>query len=291
MSGRRLLDQYRNYILDCDGVLWHSAAAIAGSVAAVARMRAAGKRVVFVTNNASTSRADYALKFARLGFKDVSEADILSSGSAAADYCAAHKLAKAFVIGEPGLVTELEAQGVKCVREDSDEPLHDEAFAAIKLDDAVAAVVVGWDRAFSYRKLCFASLYLQAGAQLVATNPDASDKVGGRFMPGNGCSVAAIQVSVNDPAGAKTVVTGKPSKALMQAVLAKYDFDPKETIMVGDRLDTDIAFASGLIDSLLVLSGCTSVEEAASGTPKPTFVAESLAEALDMDMPSKELPN
>ncbi|GBG25780.1 Glycerol-3-phosphate phosphatase [Hondaea fermentalgiana] len=287
MGGRKLLDVYKNFVLDCDGVLWHSATAIAGSVEAVSRMRAAGKRVVFVTNNSTKSRQAYLDKFEALKFEGVEVEHINTSGSAAAELCKLGGHKKVFAIGEPGLMEEFKAVGVETVEVSSDAKTGmDEAeFENAKLEEGVSAVVVGWDRNFSFRKLCLASLYIQAGAKLIATGLDPSDKVGGKSMPGNGCNVNAIQYSVDDPQGEHTTVAGKPNSHLMENILNKYNFTGSETLMVGDRLDTDIKFAEGQAKSLLVLSGCTPIEEYESRTDvKPTHVAADLATALDMEI-------
>ena len=288
----RLLQKYRHFLLDCDGVLWHSATAIRGAREAVARIRAAGADVVFVTNNATKTREAYLAKFEQLGFAGVAVREVNTSGSAAAEYCARAGLTKVFCIGEAGVTDECRALGLEVVADDAAGPAMDDAeFESTVLASGVKAVVVGWDRHFSYRKLALASLYLQAGAALVACNPDASDKMAsGRFMPGNGCQVAAIQYSVGDAAGQRTVVAGKPNGALIQALIDKYKFDRAATLMVGDRLDTDILFAqNGGVDSLLVLSGCTSREDLALGHGNsagahPTYVAVDLFAGLDSDL-------
>lgn len=282
---RKLLDAYKNFILDCDGVLWHSASAIAGSVEAVARMKKEGKRVVFVTNNSTKSRQAYLDKFNSLGFHGVELSDINTAGSAAAELCKKANVSKVFCIGESGLVEEFKALGIEVIRDNGGVSMDDEEFEKTKLEENTQAVVVGWDRSFSFHKLAMASLYVQAGARLIATGMDPSDVVGGRAMPGNGCVVSAIQYSLDDPNGEKTTVAGKPNPELMANLLEKYGFDGAETIMVGDRLDTDIKFAEGKASSLLVLSGCTPLDEHESRTDiKPTYVADDLASALDKEI-------
>jgi len=285
MGRVELLRRYRHFVLDCDGVLWHSAEAIAGAVEAVRRLRESGADVVFMTNNSTRTREAYLSKFTELGFDGVRVEDINTSGSAVAEHCQAKGFDKVFAIGETGLVDECRQLGIEVVQDGgSGDAMDDTEFARTETDAGVKAVVMGWDRTFNYRKLSLASLYLQGGAQLVATNPDASDKVGGRFMPGNGCAVAAVQYSVNDPYGERTTVVGKPNGKLIDSLLDKYGFKREATLMVGDRLDTDIKFAvNGKIDSLLVLSGCSTKDEAdqAADEVAPTFVADDLRAALD----------
>jgi len=279
----KLISRFRNFILDCDGVIWHGNAAIASSVKAIDDLRASGAQVIFMTNNATKSRKEYVEKFKRLGISSFLEEDVFTSASNAADVCQSHGFQKVFAVGEQGLVDELKLRHINVVEENNEKGVSEEEFLEMPFEENVQAVVVGFDRNFTYRKLCLASVYLQKGAKLVATNPDASDRVGAFFMPGNGCSVASIQYSVNEK-GENTIWCGKPERSLLDRILNQRGFIPEETLMVGDRLDTDIAFANGIIKSLLVLTGCTSAEDLKNSTIKPDFVAESLATSLKLEI-------
>jgi len=227
----------------------------------------------------------YAEKFAKLGFENVTESNVVTAASAAAQHCKSHDFQHVFAIGEPGMMEELTSAGIQVTSDSSQDFLSDEEFAKIELDPKIKAVVVGWDRTFNYRKLAIASLYLQAGCTLVATNPDPSDIVGGRFMPGNGCSVAAIRYSIGDSFPDKDfVIAGKPNGELIKEILTLRGFSAENTLFFGDRLDTDIKFAiNGGIDSVLVLSGCTTETQLAGSSIKPTYVSASLGVAIDAD--------
>jgi ribonucleotide monophosphatase NagD (HAD superfamily) len=231
-------------------------------------------------------------KFEAMGF-DTSGTftnDLNTSASFAAEHCESNGLDKVFAIGEPGLFAELRLCGINVLHEEGSAGLSDRDFEALKLSDGVKAVVVGYDHEFSYKKLCIASLYLQAGARLVVTNMDSADRVGGRMQPGNGCNAAAILQSLDNPNFPMTV-TGKPNPDLLDQLLLKYNMDPAKTIMCGDRLDTDILFGGGKIDTLLVLSGVSTSEHvrrlpAAGGAgdsagARPTYVADTLLSALE----------
>jgi ribonucleotide monophosphatase NagD (HAD superfamily) len=131
----------------------------------------------------------------------------------------------------------------------------------------VGAVVCGWDLTFNFAKLCLASLHLQRspGLVFVATNTDAFDRLHDRNVPGNGCAVAALETAV----GRRAVTVGKPSAWLIQHLLGAHGLDPRRTVVVGDRLDTDIQLGVvGGTDSILVGTGCATLvelEEAAAG--------------------------
>lgn len=258
-------------------MLWSGNTPIEGSLESVDKLRAAGKNVIFVTNvppfcrlhvslscahlqNATKTRKTYSEKFSRLGL-EVDQHFINTAGSAAADYCATSGFKKVFAIGHEGMFEELQMRGLDVLREEGCQGMDDDAFVSAELAEGVDAVVVGWDKDFSMRKLCLASLYLQQGAEFVVTNPDSADRMAGnRMQPGTGCFQAAIAFSVGLPAE-KITVCGKPNQGFLEQLLSKYNFAHPRTIMCGDRLDTDIAFGGGKIDTLLVLRSapCMSV--------------------------------
>lgn len=260
-------DKYDAFLFDCDGVLWRGAELLPGSARTLALLRARGKRVFFVTNNSSKSRAEYVNKFTKLNIP-VDVLEIIPSSWAAAEYLRMERpdVKKAFVIGCQGLVDELALVGIASIcgadKEYATRIFATEAdFLAVDADPDVGAVVCGWDLSFNYAKLCLASLHLQKnpGAAFVATNKDAFDKLADRNVPGNGCAVAAVEQSV----GRRAVTVGKPSQWLVDRLLTMHGLDPRRTVVVGDRLDTDIQLGIvGGCDTVLVGTGCTSTVEA-----------------------------
>ena len=136
----------------------------------------------------------------------------------------------------------------------SREELAAYAFPEGKID----ALVIGLDNDFNYRKLCIATVLLQRNpdALLVATNRDAFDLVGfdSRHLPGNGALVSAVEMA----SGRSAINVGKPSSTLSELIMDVYGLTPEETMMIGDRLDTDIKFGNeNKMHSALVLTGCT----------------------------------
>jgi 4-nitrophenyl phosphatase len=193
-----LLARYDTFLLDCDGVLWDATTPIEGAVDAINTLKAEGKQVIFLTNNAAKTRSFYVEKFRELGFGTIDVHSINTSASAAADMCVNCGYSKVFVCGEEGLVAELQAQGIDTVWEKEARGMTRPEFDEIEIDKDVQAVVAGWDGNFAFRKLCLASLYVQEGAQLVITNEDSAVKspTPGRMMPGNGSTSGAILRSV-----------------------------------------------------------------------------------------------
>jgi phosphoglycolate/pyridoxal phosphate phosphatase family enzyme len=277
---------FDTFLLDMDGVLWHGAAPVPGSLETVASLQAAGKRCFFVTNNATRSRATVAARLTQAGIA-ASPETVLTSGSAAAQYLAALALPSgasvrtAFVVGEAGLVTELSLAGIACDCGPAGEvSLSDADFAALFAPDAPTydAVVASYDGACTSAKLARASAAVQRGAVLVGTNPDAGDRCGGGLQPGAGVFIAALEAAT----GMRAAVVGKPEPTLIAQLLARHSLDARRTIMVGDRLDTDVAFGTaGGVATCLVLTGVATLEQAeqlgADDPRRPTHVMASLA--------------
>ena len=277
-------DDFDTCLLDQDGVLWHGAQPIEGSLETVARLQAAGKRVYFVTNNSTRTRVQVAERLSKAGVH-ASSSDVLTSAAAAADYlltALAPTQRSLFVVGETGLVQELQSAGFSCATApDSEVSLSENEFAALFEADSPVydAVVCGYDTAFTSAKLARASAAIQRGALLVGTNPDAGDACGAGIMPGTGPLIAALERAT----GTQAVVVGKPSATLILQLIEKHGLDPARTVMVGDRLDTDMAFGSaGGVARCLVLSGVATEEQAAqlplTDLRRPTHMLDSLAD-------------
>jgi len=166
------------------------------------------------------------------------------------------------VVGSSGLIEEIKQSGfdVSTVHEEEPHDMSRDDLAVYDFDQyqPIDALVIGLDTLFSYRKLCVAIGLLQRypNALLIATNEDAYDLVGvdARWLPGNGSLVRAIEYSSRR----KAINVGKPSNILAALIQQEHDLDPKRTMFVGDRLDTDIKFADdGNMVSALVLTGVT----------------------------------
>eukprot|EP00051_Salpingoeca_urceolata_P003127 m.55413 g.55413 ORF g.55413 m.55413 type:complete len:308 (+) comp12529_c0_seq1:270-1193(+) len=275
------------FVLDCDGVLWHGLELLPNVKETLDELRRRGKHIRFVSNNSTKSRAQYVEKCASLGLESKIE-EMVPASYAAAEYIKRHhpEVKKALVIGAEGLAAEIRhVAGIKTVNAqsllvDGDHALHTQAAGrALALDMDVGAVVVGWDSTLTYSHVALATMMLLEipGCVFVATNLDAgiiageTDQGVRRLMPGNGAAVAAIQTAT----GMAPVVTGKPSAFLVE-LLEEQGLDMSRTVVVGDRLDTDIALGiRGNATSLCVLSGVTSPELVdAETTNKPTHVAE-----------------
>ncbi|MCH8274665.1 MAG: HAD-IIA family hydrolase [Armatimonadetes bacterium] len=246
---------YRLYIFDLDGVIYRGGEPISGASSALERIRSGGAAVRFLTNNSAQTRAAFADKLRGLGFAAEPE-EVFSSAYGAARHVAP---GSAFVVGEPGLKAELEGAGARVVEEGGAD-----------------WVAVGICRGLTYDLIDEAQWRIRRGARFLATNIDSTyPDEGGRLRPGAGSVVAAVA----EAAGRRPEITiGKPEPALALMILEDSGISLNETLLVGDRPDTDIECARRVgCDSALVLTGVTSRADAARAVPKPTYVLDSVA--------------
>eukprot|EP01087_Luapelamoeba_hula_P015513 TRINITY_DN4648_c1_g1_i1.p1 TRINITY_DN4648_c1_g1~~TRINITY_DN4648_c1_g1_i1.p1 ORF type:complete len:307 (-),score=61.80 TRINITY_DN4648_c1_g1_i1:187-1107(-) len=276
------LDKYSTFLLDCDGVLWCGTTLLPKVCEVLRQLKASGKRVVYLTNNSTKSRAMYLDKFKQFGI-DANTEEIVSSSYMSAYYLSSIKFdRKVYVVGEIGVQKELEAVGIQWVGGET----HSE-YKSMKdldtepLDPDVGAVVVGLDTNLNYRKLAMAKFYLDSrkDSVFVSTNQDSTFPGASRKLPGGGTMVAAVETC----SGRKAVNVGKPSDTLLELMTSKYSLVKEETVMVGDRLSTDIAFGQrGGFATLLVLTGVTTEEELLSpdNQIRPTYYTNAFGDLL-----------
>ena len=221
------------WVLDLDGVVWLAGRPIPGSDEAVARLRGAGVRVLFATNNSAPTRAQLQRSLAHCGIT-AGEADLLRSSDVAADMLAPGS--SALVVGEDGIVEALAGRGVTVVPEGPAD-----------------AVVVGIARSFTYDLLDRASAAVRAGARLDGTNEDATFPTPDGLQPGAGSVLAAVATAGE----ATPEVAGKPHPPTARAIAARVP-DGDLRAVVGDRPSTDGRLASQLgVPFALVLTGVT----------------------------------
>jgi phosphoglycolate/pyridoxal phosphate phosphatase family enzyme len=253
---------YEGFILDLDGTVYLGERLLPGARAAVAALRAAGRRVCFLSNKPIASREEYAAKLTRLGVPAEVDEVINSSYVLARHLAGETPGARCFVIGEPPLVAELEAAGLKSV----EGPQAD-------------YVVVAFDRTFDYRKLDVA---LQAvkryGARLVGTNPDRTCPVEDGEIPDAAGMIGAVEGVTGHRVAP---IVGKPSPITAGVALQRLGLPAADCAIVGDRLETDIAMgkAAGLA-TILVLTGITRPGDPAIARWQPDHVLASLEEIL-----------
>ena len=247
------------WILDLDGVVWLGAEPIPGAVDAIRQLRAAGARVVFLTNNSSATLGDYVAKLEGLGIS-ADARDVLTSAQSAARLL--EPGTTALVCAGPGVDEALRARGVATVR-----------------DGRADAVVVGWHTDFDYSRLTAAFRAVHAGARLIGTNDDATYPTPDGLLPGGGSILAAVATA----AGVVPEIAGKPYAPMAALVRERVAHDEAQSdgagrsVLVGDRVSTDGLMAARLqLPFALVLTGVTTAADLPV-TPAPAFVADDLA--------------
>ncbi|KAG8761330.1 hypothetical protein FRC14_004735 [Serendipita sp. 396] len=280
-----LVENFDTFLFDCDGVLWNGDHLIDGVTTVLNMLRSKKKSVIFVTNNATKSRKDYKGKFDHLGVQAEVE-EIFGSAYAAAVYISTvlqlPKSAKVYVIGMSGLEYELAQEGISYIggsalEDNTLEPFKLESF---QKDPSVKAVLCGLDTSINFTKLCKAFQYLQNGEEeckFLATNVDSTYPQKGGLLPGAG----SLSASLSRALGREPLSIGKPGRTMLDCIKAKHQFDPSRTIMIGDRLDTDIAFGkNGGVSTLLVMTGVTteSILQGAPPSSLPDYIVTSLGD-------------
>ena len=251
-------------LLDLDGTVYLSGAAIPGAAEALRKADAAGMRLAYVTNNASRTPAAIAALLTGMGIPAAAR-DVVTSAQAAARMLAERLPAGApvLVVGGSGLRVALRESGLRPVSTAAEQP---------------RAVVQGYAPDITYSLLEQGGLAVAAGALFVASNADLTLPSRHGIQPGNGSFIQVIATAT----GVTPLVAGKPEPPLHHESVLRTG--AKRPLVVGDRLDTDIESAQRVdTDSLLVLTGVTSPAQAILAPPmqRPTYLAEDLAGLLE----------
>jgi HAD superfamily hydrolase (TIGR01450 family) len=255
-STRPLCETYDVALLDLDGVVYVGGEAIRGVPSALERVRAAGMRLAFVTNNAARTPQDVARHLTELGVS-AEPSEIVTSAQAAARYLAERlpSGARVLVVGTTGLEEALRERGLTPVSDAQGD---------------VEAVVQGYSVDMNWRLLAEGAVAINRGVPWVATNLDATLPSPRGPLPGNGSLVAALRHATRR----EPVATGKPQPAMHRESLLRSGAE--RPLVVGDRLDTDIEGASAVgCPALLVMSGVTTARDLLYAAPalRPSYLA------------------
>jgi glycerol-1-phosphatase len=254
-------ERYDALLFDLDGVVYRGDAVIPSAPATIAALVERGTSIAYLTNNSSSTPERVAAKLAGMGVPARTD-QIVSSGVATAAMLDREGAAgaSAFVIGEAGVREALAAVGIDLL---DGEP------------SRADLVVIGWDRSVDYAKLRTAVLLVQRGARLIATNADASYPAPDGLWPGAGAILAAVTTTT----GASPTIVGKPGRPMFDAAAER--LEASRPLVVGDRLDTDVAGAAAVgWDSMLVLTGAATPAELVLSPVLPSYVAKDLSAVL-----------
>jgi 4-nitrophenyl phosphatase len=248
-------------ILDMDGVLWRGPEPIGDLPGIFSRMSSLGWKVAFATNNTTRTVDQYVVILRSLGIT-VQPEQIITSGVACGIYLQKkfEGSGEVYIIGEKPLFDTLAAFGFRSG------------------ESSPRAVVAGLDRQLTYERLATGSRLIRAGCEFIGTNPDPTLPTPEGLIPGTGSILAALEAA----SGVRPTIIGKPYPELFRIALGGLGTAPEETLVVGDRIETDIAggIAAGCLTAL-VLTGVTSREKANGSQFKPQFIAANLERLLD----------
>jgi 4-nitrophenyl phosphatase len=255
-------DRINAILIDLDGVLYRGNTALPGASAFIAFLREQRIRFRLITNNATLTPQQYLAKFAGMNIH-VEVEEVFTSALATGLYLDGQgaRGESAYVIGEDGLRAAL-------------------AGIEMRITDASPRwVVVGMDRNVTYSALATASLAVQRGARFVGSNPDLSFPNEAGLVPGAG----ALQGVITATTGVRPVVVGKPEPLMFELAMEGLGTTPDTTVMLGDRLDTDIAGAQSVgLASIMVLTGVSTRADLAESSVQPSLVVDDLPRLMDL---------
>ncbi len=254
-------DDIHGVIADMDGVLWRGDEPLKGMDQFFALLHEAQIPFMLATNNSSKTRTDYVNKLAKMGVTTVTESNIVTSGTATVDF-----LLREYPIGAD--VQVLGGAGLHHMLKEAGFPL---------VERGAEVVVVGLDFALTYEKIKRAVLDIRDGARFIATNPDPTFPSPEGLIPGNGALVAAVQTATDTP----PEFMGKPYPPMFETALATMGTEPAHTLMIGDRINTDIQGAVELgMPTALLLSGVTTTDDMVASEIQPTVAYEGILDVV-----------
>jgi 4-nitrophenyl phosphatase len=255
-SNPHRLAQTRCFLLDMDGTFYLGNQLLPGAMQFIQTLKDHGIDFLFLTNNSSRTKLEYAAKLKRFGL-ELPEDQFFTSGEATALYIAKdHPRARIYLVGTPALEREFSQHGFELVDENPD-------FA-----------VLGFDTTLTYAKLWKLCDFVKASVPYIATHPDINCPTETGYMPDIGSMIALIATSTGR---SPDVIIGKPNAPIVTAVAEKLGLPVERLCMVGDRLYTDIAMGKTGITTVLVFSGETSPKDLQGSDIQPDYALADLA--------------
>ena len=246
----------RAAVLDMDGVLWRGSEILPGIAEFFAFLQQHKIGFALATNNSTKTVQMYVERLNHVGVPAAPE-QVITSAVATADYISQHYSPETtvYVIGGEGIRRALAERGFR--------------------EDPVTArlVIVGMDFEVNFEKFRIAALRIRAGADFIGTNGDRSFPSPEGLVPGNGSLLALLETATD----VAPIVIGKPERAMFEVALRRLGTTPEQTLMIGDRLETDILGAQRAgLKTAVVLTGITTAEDAARSSIQADAVYESL---------------
>jgi len=245
------------FLLDMDGTIYIDNQLIDGTLKFLEEVKKSGGRYLFLTNNSSKSVMAYVEKLNRLGI-ETEESDFLTSINAMITHLQSKFYKKIYAFGTTSFKAQLAEAGLSITD---------------RLDESIDCLCMGFDTELTFQKLEDACILLGKGVDYVATNPDWVCPTSYGFVPDCG----SVSEMLFRATGRRPQFIGKPEPAMAIAAVQKAGFNEQETVLIGDRLYTDIACgANAGIDTIFVLSGEGTEEDLKTSDIKPTYVCKSI---------------
>ncbi len=256
-----IIDNYDGFIFDLDGTIYLGDNLIKGAKKVIKAIKDKNKNYVFLTNKPLSTRENYAKKLNNLGIK-ASRENIITSSYVTAEYLKNKKPINCYVIGEKALKKELVKVGVN---------------VSTKTEN-IDYLIASFDRKFNYKKLNDALQIIKNGAKFIATNPDKTCPTENGEIPDAAGMIGAIEGTT----GKKVEkILGKPSDEIVNIALQSMNIENKNTLMIGDRIETDILMGNNNgLSTALVLSGVTNEKLARTSDVKPDYILNTVAELI-----------
>lgn len=249
--------RFGGFMIDMDGTVYKGGIPIPGAVDFIESLKTHGIPFVFLTNNSAHRRTHYLEKLLRMGF-DVTLDNVLTSTVATARFILSQRPgARVYPIAADDVIDDLKASGLDIVDSDPD------------------VVLLAFDRTITYEKINKGYRFIMEGAELIATHPDDLCPTEDFYDVDIGPFIRMFE----DMCDVKAVVIGKPNRLMLEMAAGEMGVDPMDTVMVGDRMYTDIQMAvSAGTQSILVLTGETTRSDLESSEVVPTVVLDSVAD-------------
>ena len=245
--------------IDMDGTVYKGSVPIPGAKEFISALKEHGIPYMFVTNNSSKGRREYYDKLKRMGF-DIDMRNVLTSGTAALRFLKDERKGKSvYVIGTESYLEDVMEYGIELDDEDPD------------------IVLLSFDRELTYEKINKGYMFIKRGAEFIATHPDDLCPTEDDYDVDIGAFIAMYRYLLNK----EPLVIGKPNRLLLDMAASEMGIPTDSIAMVGDRLYTDMkmAFDNGL-ESILVLTGETSMEDLRESPVRPTYILDSVADIM-----------
>lgn len=287
-QAKELIDKYDTFLFDCDGVIWVGNELLPYVKETLELLQSKGKKLIFVSNNSTKSRDEYITKLNNFNIFDIKIEQIINSAYSTAIYInevlKLNKDKKIWVLGQNGITKELEDFGYQTLTFDKMKINNNNNEIDLTIDNInnltdlnVGCVVVGLDFDLTYIKLSITLQYLlNKNIPFIATNIDSTFPFKNTKLPGAGSVVEIVSYSSSRKPDA---ICGKPNSGMMDSILSHHKLNKSKTLMIGDRLNTDMKFGKNNdIDTLLVLTGIELESSVNNGNPDVTYYADKLGD-------------